>query len=147
MSVSKKNVDNKDVIKESVPNQVKGINSKLLMSVFIGIPIYLLVTNASYEQIENIFPMITIVLFIRALQRFIMPQNINNIEYSVPVLSILLLQLIYTNTISKQYLGYMYFTLIVYSLLYLKTSDKPHVNSKRIMDDVLLSHLIFFVFK
>lgn len=121
--------------------------SPIFQIVLSLIPVYILLThqNTTSCVLESIFIMLTYVLSIKTLQNIINPRLNGNINFNISFVSIILLNSIYNNIIQKEYTKHVYFYLLVLLVVSLKNNEDETTTS--ITNDIILSHIIFFLNK
>ena len=139
--VNKGKVDRSDIIRNSTSDFEI---SFLIPILFLLLPIYYLLTHekVNSEIIEKIFIMITYVFSTRTVQNMLNPNYNNALNVTVPLVTLILLNGIFSNLIGKEYTKHVYVYIMMMSFIQLKSN--PNETSTSIMNDIILSHFVFY---
>lgn len=139
--VNKGKLDRCDLIRNST-NDFE--ISFLIPILFLLLPIYYLLTheNVNSDIIEKIFIMITYVFSVRTVQNMLNPNYNNPLNVTTPLVTLILLNGIFSNLIGKEYTKHVYVYIIMMSFIQLKSNANE--TSTSIMNDIILSHFIFY---
>ena len=139
--VNKGKVDRSDIIRNSTSDFEI---SFLIPILFLLLPIYYLLTHekVNSEIIEKIIIMITYVFSTRTVQNMLNPNYNNALNVTVPLVTLILLNGIFSNLIGKEYTKHVYVYIMMMSFIQLKSN--PNETSTSIMNDIILSHFVFY---
>ena len=139
--VNKGKVDRSDIIRNSTSDFEI---SFLIPILFLLLPIYYLLTHekVNSEIIEKIFIMITYVFSTRTVQNMLNPNYNNALNVTIPLVTLILLNGILSNLIGKEYTKHVYVYIMMMSFIQLKSN--PNETSTSIMNDIILSHFVFY---
>ena len=139
--VNKGKVDRSDIIRNSTSDFEI---SFLIPILFLLLPIYYLLTHekVNSEIIEKIIIMITYVFSTRTVQNMLNPNYNNALNVTIPLVTLILLNGIFSNLIGKNYTKHVYVYIMMMSFIHLKSN--PNETSTSIMNDIILSHFVFY---
>ena len=146
-SEGQKGCDTKDLIRSSFEDAIgfKHILQEqawlhLLLTI---VPVYFFIQQPSIA--EHICVLYIYHLCIRTAQNKINPQN-TPVDFHLPFLVLALLVSVQHNQIGRQHVPHTYFAMLTYAIYHMYA--KPNITTTTsIVNDVALSHLLFFVFR
>ena len=139
--VKKGKIDRCDLVRNSIGDVEI---SPLIPIILLLIPVYYLLSHAKVnsEIIEKIFIMLTYMFSIRTLQNIINPNINGTINVTIPLVTLILLNGIYSDVIDKQYTKHVYVYILILTLIRVQSNLNETTTS--VINDVVLSHLIFY---
>ncbi len=142
--VKKGTVDRCDLLRNSIGDFEL---SPFIPLLFLILPIYYLLSHdkVNADVIEKIFIMLTYMFSVRTLQNIINPNYNTAINVTVPLVTLILLNGIYSNIIDKQYTKHVYVYIMILALIRLKSNTTETTTS--VLNDIILSHFIFYINK
>jgi len=141
---SKPNVS--DDLRDTIVEHYKKIDvHPIIPLVLIGIPLYMLVTHNT-SLLEHTLVMYLLFMLVRSVQIILNKENRLLIEYTNPLVTLTILMLVYNDVIPKHHTGSAYLYILAYNAVALLAYPKK-TSSSSLIDDVILSHLIFYILK
>lgn len=134
----------KDLIRESFKRHVSGhFQSKWLLLISTMLPVYWLMDRPCIA--EHVCVLYVYQILIRTVHKVINPSN-QPTDFHTPFFMLSLLVALQNNLINRSYVSHTYLSVLVYSLFNLY--NKPQTTTTTsISNEILLSHLLFFVFR
>jgi hypothetical protein len=135
---------NKDLIRESFKRHLNDyFQNKWLLLVLTLLPIYWLLGKPSVA--EHVCVLYVYQLLLRTVHKTINPSN-QPPDFHTPFFMLSLLVALQNNLLNRSYLLHSYLSVLMYSFVNLY--NKPHTTTTTsISNEIMLSHLLFFVFK
>lgn len=111
----------------------------------LAVPLYMIMSNNA-ALAEHVLVMYTWYMSIRSLQIVMNKNTRPPIEYTGPLMVMSMLLLMYNKYIPMTQVSLAYAYMMLYSLVVLMAYPKKTTSSS-IIDDFILSHLMFYIFK
>lgn len=131
-----------DAVRDAIPT--KGVHP-LLPYMLVAVPLYMLMTNNA-ALLEHVLVMYVGYLSVRSVQIVLNKETRPPIEYTAPFMVMSMLMLMYKGMIPRTQLSLAYMYMAAYSVVALLAFPKKTTSSS-VMDDFILSHLMFYTFK
>lgn len=111
----------------------------------LAVPLYMIMSNNA-ALAEHVLVMYTWYMSVRSLQIVMNKNTRPPIEYTGPLMVMSMLLLMYNNYIPMTQVSLAYAYMMLYSLVVLMAYPQKTTSSS-IIDDFILSHLMFYIFK
>ena len=135
-----------DAVRDTLLEHYKKISvHPVIPLLLLSIPIYMMITNNA-QLFEQTLVMYIMFLLVRTIQIILNKNDRMLIEYTNPIVTLVLLMLTYNKIIPVNNMGMVYLYVMLYNTVVLMA--QPHkTSSSSLLDDTLLSHLIFYILK
>lgn len=131
-----------DAIRNAAPTQHVHPMLPLLM---LAVPLYMIMTNDA-ALLEHVLVMFTGFLAIRSTQIVLNKETRPPIEYTTPFVVLSMLVLMYKGLIPRTQISLAYLFMAAHAAVTLFVYPTKTTSSS-VMDDFILSHLMFYIFK
>lgn len=144
----KTNVFKSDSVREVLKSFVSKPPHVLWVTLATLVPLYVMATSSQITNVhwEKIGLMGLMLAIVRSVQIIINKEHRSRMEYTTPLVTITLLMAVYHNVIPGTQRNLIYPFIMAHALLVLSTFP-TRTTTSTIVDDVVLSHLMFYLFK
>lgn len=139
---NQKTIVQPDAIRNTAPNQDVHHMLPLLM---LAVPLYMIMTNDA-ALLEHVLVMLTGFLAIRSTQIVLNKETRPPIEYTTPFVVLSMLVLMYKGMIPRTQISLAYLFMAAHAVVTLFVYPTKTTSSS-VVDDFILSHLMFYTFK
>jgi hypothetical protein len=133
--------NNDDAVRDTTNFEVHS----LLPYALLAVPLYMIMTNNA-ALAEHVLVMYTWYTSVRSVQIVLNKNSRPPIEYTGPLMVMSMLLLMYNNYIPITQVSLAYAYMLLYAFVVLMVYPKKTTSSS-IIDDFILSHLMFYIFK
>ena len=131
----------KDAVRDNINYTISDYIPRLLLCV----PLYLIMTHQA-RLLEHVIVLYITFVAIRSTQIVINPTTRPVTEHTTPLMCLSMLLLVYHGIIHRSSLHFVYGFILLHSITALLVYSKK-TSTSTLIDDLVLSHLLFYTFK
>lgn len=133
-----------DAVRDTIASTKVDVHP-LVPYALLAVPLYMIMSNNA-ALVEHVSVMYVWYMLTRSLQ-IVVNKNIRSpVEYTGPLMVMSMLLLIYNNYIPSSQVSLAYAYMMLYAIVVLMAFPRKTTSSS-VIDDFILSHLIFYIFK